>query len=57
LQVAYALTGSGLLPWSGSRPGFAKAYTALLQRQNVGVSTPNLTYVGSVVGGTSSWRM
>jgi hypothetical protein len=48
LGVAYALTGSGLLPWSGSRPGFAKAYTALLQRQNVGVTTPNLTYVGSV---------
>jgi hypothetical protein len=49
LQTAYNLAGSRLLPWGNSRAGFARAYTTLLERQNVGVATPNLTYIGSVV--------
>lgn len=49
LQTAYNLVGSGLLPWNGSRAKFARAYTSLLTQQNVGLTNPNLTYVGSVV--------
>lgn len=48
-QTAYNMQGTGLLPWNNSREGFAEAYMALLKRQNVGVASPNLTYVGSLV--------
>lgn len=51
LQTAYNLIGTGLLPWTKSRRAFAMAYRSLLARQNIGLSSPNLTYVGSVVSG------
>ncbi len=30
------------------------AYRSLLTRQNIGLSSPNLTYIGSVVSGDAS---
>jgi hypothetical protein len=48
LGTAYNLLGTGLLPWTASRRGFAAAYRSLLARQNIGLASSTLTYVGSV---------